>query len=741
MELSVGPSAVSDDATIAAIQDIVLSKVLPMHSNNKMHKIRAYETEEILVGMMLHDKVWSLCSKDLLLLDADLKDGATTESVEKQVQTCATIDGRATLFQLYETDRGFHAVLLSHAIPHDSREAMELLKKLHCDADYIAFSVVGGYGMRLNPKKTGDFVARRTRRIGGGEALPALEQRLRVKDELVAWFLANPMSCVPTYNADVDYVTDQPCDAYVDKVRRATARSYGKKACGVFLPPSVPPWPHHSLCLRFQHNCVFWFDPQFGIWAVGTPDVLMIDFDVGADFTRTDAVDRLKNYCAKNPGALFHLYETDRGLHAFRSDKLCLWSDTDTLAMLQELGNDNAHCEFVRTGSHCVRVSPRIQPDQRITGVLVSRPGYAGIAAVGTGLPHPRALQVISMLHQITEEIKRLFCTHRGPMTQLRFVRQLGNVAPCPEPWLLEEVANFFQGCLQDYNQISVDERVDAESITMHVDRYAGLLAPEVRKEKNKHSVSDVLERAALLEKTVAALEKRQTVTLGGPRYPFRFGHDGLTHIFFLATYDILMVDFDIKDGIARENVPAMLERFLAREAARPENDRITLSPMRFRLCDTDNGVHAFLVSHRISHDSNAALAIQWQLCSDPWYMAYCRVAGFHIRMSPKVLVRRGALDALPQEAIESQFVQKQTFEGTVRYVGDGRQDEFLDQFVTFLADVQACIIRAEGQDFGRRLLADDPTTLEKASRITENLWRKLPRRPLQHRAARHWAT
>jgi hypothetical protein len=84
------------------------------------------------------------------LLTVDYDD-LVLDQVERRLQDfCQAMP--SFLFALYETYRGFHLMLLSHAIPYHEDQALQLMEGLGCDSWYSVFSHKNGFRLRLSPK-------------------------------------------------------------------------------------------------------------------------------------------------------------------------------------------------------------------------------------------------------------------------------------------------------------------------------------------------------------------------------------------------------------------------------------------------------------------------------------------------------------------------------------------------------------------------------------------------------------
>jgi hypothetical protein len=131
------------------------------------------------------------------------------------------------------------------------------------------------------------------------------------------------------------------------------------------------------------------------------------------------------------------------------------------------------------------------------------------------------------------------------------------------------------------------------------------------------------------------------------------------------------MLDWDVKLGITKQTAIFLLRRFLEDQRSIPVSKRLFKSEPCFKIYETDNGTHAYLISEFIPHDEVIATKLMLEVCSDINYAAMSRFKGYSIRLSPKIFVDKKYTGP---EYIESQFIQKEGL-----YVGD--------EFVTYVGD------------------------------------------------------
>jgi hypothetical protein len=257
-----------------------------------------------------------------------------------------------------------------------------------------------------------------------------------------------------------------------------------------------------------------------------------------------------------------------------------------------------------------------------------------------------------------------------------------------PSPALLDQVRNHFVDTLAQLN-------LETEDLT-----FKGLFNP------NPERYQDLISEGALvnckgdtIDTLMDFVENNLRPKLSGTtndslirseEIPFMMGQDRYTHMIFLTFYDLLILDWDVKDGVPKDAVVPMLERFINGQALLPENKRLFLAAPCFKIYETDNGVHAYLISHRVPYDSQQSSEIMLSLCADYYYAAFARIRAYSSRLTPKVYDKDS--DRLYDEAdIKRQFIQRPGVDGTI-YVGDGIVDPALEAIVDVIYKLQTYV-------------------------------------------------
>ncbi len=124
--------------------------------------------------------------------------------------------------------------------------------------------------------------------------------------------------------------------------------------------------------------------------------------------------------------------------------------------------------------------------------------------------------------------------------------------------------------------------------------------------------------------------EKFRLVSKEYPLYShtlFEFGYQDSKHckddkLYYLKFYSMLMIDFD---DIKLDQVVDKL------------NSMVQQNSFVFRIYQTFNGFHAFLISNLVDHNSEIANQIMIDLQCDEYYRLFAYKYGFKVRLSPKL--------------------------------------------------------------------------------------------------------
>lgn len=195
----------------------------------------------------------------------------------------------------------------------------------------------------------------------------------------------------------------------------------------------------------------------------------------------------------------------------------------------------------------------------------------------------------------------------------------------------------------------------------------------------------------------------------------FILEHDGTknVHMTNLIFKDMIMLDWDEKDGISKDKAIELLKIFT-------EKGKIKLKNLCFKIYESDNGVHAFLVSHKIFHKNELANFLKLSLCTDIFYNIFTYNNGTNIRLTPKITES----DILKTEnPIKTQFIQKEgiNFKGqNVKYLGNVKNiDSDLEKLTNLVFQTQLFVLKQE--NLINKLLNNDPELLENIKKFILN--------------------
>lgn len=715
----------------------------------KFNKWIAYDQNDLIVGMSFGNNVWSMCTRKILMIDFDFKEGFTRETAIlsiKKYTAYMRMRGINMMFEMYDTDRGVHAFLVTHEIDNlDEKNFMQVMMDLCNDPYYIGFSRINGYCIRLAPKVRNklppgmtlqdvvnkEFTAKpmvgRLFRIGYGAPKMNIIRTLILHQKLIEWFskqyrtrLAELTS--ERYIPEIDRYGVAPPPTFLFEVKQFIKKSLeemGLAQNGRFkIHRELIEYDSHwdrSLTVHKQDNITFMYDVPYGIWKICTPNIAMIDFDVTPEYTRKDFINIIREFIAKQKvqgyNYLFWMYETDRGAHAFVVNRRVDYKSNLANFLLETLSNDLDYINFVKVSSFCSRVGPKIYRKGEVVSIeeiqseIVSKRCIGDICKLGSGRKTTYISKFLTLMEKTTEMVTSLYKTNPSEMMKKQFVTQINREALAPTQEMFNTIRDKFVILLNKSKLNETEDDLTFSNLSREPDvsnpsRYRGLIEPKLEKGCSKFNVKNVKKLAETFVRPIALKSCHlHSLIAHGPDVPFVFGQDATAYIFYAAFYDILMLDFDSKDGVPKESAIPIMERFINSQSVARENDRLTKSDMCFKMFETDNGVHAFLISHKVPYDSDQSTLMMLRTCSDEWYAAFSRYSGYSVRMSPKVLDGKGA-DRMPKsiEVINNQFIQRPGSPyrgGRVTYVGNRNNiDPYLEQMVDMIYRIQAKILR-----------------------------------------------
>lgn len=713
----------------------IYDDVNDIFDQNKFKSWIAYEQEDLIVSMNFLNNVWSLCVRDVLMIDFDLKEGVTRDDAIQIITNYTDTmhkKGHDLLFEMFDTDRGVHAFLVSEPMSHKDPVAIKMMVDLHNDPYYIGFSKVRGFCMRLNAKinmKVGfdtlqemidnEFISKRfidNPYIGYGTPDAYVQNVISLHTSLINWFKYQYKTRLGElteyrYVYEIDRYQMAPPESFLEEVTEAVIERLKEfrlkqKPEHYKLTFDVRTRPHEDTILKLyeQKGLRFIYDLYYGIWAICTPFFLMIDFDENEDFSKLDAIEVLRDFVHKEHAEgndyLFWIYDTDRGIHAFLMNHPSFYNSELTEYILNALDNDPRHIDFVLNAGHCTRLAPKRSYKGAIPTYIeefVARKCSGDVCEIGYGVPLPYFTKILILHGEMIDYLKMMYKTSFRDMNVHKYIIATNSDEFVPKDVLLEQIRRHFITTL-----VSLD--LEGDDITFKnnfkptsVERYEDLISDNALSNCRNTSMKKLMGFIDnILRPNIIKEREHKDILLRSEAIPFIISQDQRTHMIFLKVYDLLMLDWDVKDGIDKSAVVPMLERFINGQSLLPENKRLFKSTPCFKIYETDHGVHAYLISHRVPHNTEQSSAMMMSVCCDYFYTAFSRVTGYSIRLSPKVYDRES--DSLyDEEIIRDQFVQNPGIDD-ILYVGNGIIDQELEAMVDMIYKLQQYVLEQPAQ-------------------------------------------
>ena len=463
-----------------------------------------------------------------------------------------------------------------------------------------------------------------------------------------------------------------------------------------------------------------------------TPNVLMIDFDEGV-MTKEDFIYKLKNYCSKVKDTneyLFWIYESDRGLHAYLVNKYIQYNSKEAEDILRSLTPGNIeHINLVKLKTHCVRIGPKItqrggylKSKTEILKEFVEQKCYNNICQVGYGEIDQQIENILKLKMDVIDIVKNNFKNHFDDMIHPHKIQGIRWVHYRPSDKRINKIRNSIID-LVDYYGVTYADSTDFTSFRrntlVNANRYSDLFEDEnvenfcsrraitaPNKRIGDQKIKDIrfldnipfLDLMAKTRDVLPIIEiscKQQIILLRGPIYPFILGFDMRMKLFYIIFYDLLMIDWDVVEGIPKTSTVKIIERYINSQNLTPYNERVTKSGLCFKMYETDNGTHAYIISHKMPFFSNKSSSVMINTCSDFTYAAFSRAYGYSIRLSPKIYNKDMSIKS--GNEVTSQFVQNEGIDGTILLGNVDEIDPYLDDMTNLIYDTQKYIMKIKG--------------------------------------------
>lgn len=512
------------------------------------------------------------------------------------------------------------------------------------------------------------------------------------------------------------------------------------------------------------------YDFSDGIWAMCVKDMFTVDADVKDGLTKEEILIVVFRYTEfmHNRGIdlLLRCVESDRGMHFYLISERLSYGDDRSLKMSIDMCTDVHYIVFTTFNGFCNRVAPKIKktvkdpvtgnerkdwmPAEEVAQEFIARKCYylqegtLGLEAgqkcdIGYGTPDPYIEAILVVYERLIEFFKAKYAQNLESLKETRTVTWNGinyknvNIPPVE---FLEEVRAFADRTLRSVGISPNGEYQIPFSAKGWLTEFKTFLDPNTLYQCSRITPAEINKRSRDVAMEQWMLNcNRQLVSVGGldvpdgqnpdpeshtrypqkivtnptgKSYPFVFGMDGTNYLVYIQFAQLLMLDWDVKDGYPKDVPVQLVNTYLKIEKELPREDRIRQTPMVFHLMESDNGSHAYCVSHDLPYNeipakgSNLTMTPGFELmrrtCVDAWYIAFCKMRGYAIRVGPKVGERartEGEVFAFKTpEQILKQFVQKDGIEVVGRdvrleYLGEGKANPYLDSLVMMILHLQ----------------------------------------------------
>jgi len=117
------------------------------------------DSDTFYIACDMLTNTYYICYKEIMMIDIDFYKDSEGKSQEIQLSEAVKLfeqdnldSGRSWI--LYRSKGGIHAFLSSECMEYHTKESCDLMIKLKCDFNYIIYSYLRGWCVRLNRKKT-----------------------------------------------------------------------------------------------------------------------------------------------------------------------------------------------------------------------------------------------------------------------------------------------------------------------------------------------------------------------------------------------------------------------------------------------------------------------------------------------------------------------------------------------------------------------------------------------------------
>lgn len=730
-----------------------------------------FQSKDFQVNVNYNNMVMAMCTKDIFTVDLDFRSGYWNDSDALDTIELLTKytnfmhqKGRDLLFKIYRTDKGMHAILVNKKLQSYTDEAVKMSVALCNDPFYTAFSKIYGYCLRINPKVyrkmeysktlasrvTSEIVSKEynsPKFIGYGKPDPRILKILELKNSLVNF-------SKQWYKKHFERMTKLRYIPYIDDFRMCPPREFFSKLIEYTteLYSNINPeyqlsdyeynfvynkLAHSSLATVYrQEDFSLSFDLYEYIWSFSFYDIFVVKFKKLDLQTVTEVTEGLEKL--SNEGNAYAYFLDNQEIICISTKKY------EKDSKQQFLDMKNLHEDIVINTSYHFRVGPLVNVDTKNNvSVVFEKSNFiqklVDDEIVFLGEAEQEILNIFELAKRTDQYLSELYSSERDEMTKKRNLREKRHHVYGPS---IEKIDIIRRDFISEIENLGSKRQEKIEDLNKFVrsNRYLDILQiPDIRKCYKK--LSDVQQQMKILKPYVLKDAGINFLYSNG-EYPFVFGQSVQANMIFISAYDILMLDWDVKLGIEKQTAVYILERFLESQRNIPLSKRLFKSEPCFKIYETDNGTHAYLISEFLPHNELIASKLMIDVCSDLNYAAMKNFKGYSIRLSPKIYVDK---EYTGPEYIEKQFIQNEglVVDGKkVLYVGDQKKIiPHIEEFVDIIYRTQKYILSYETQIIYDTLYNRDQKIISEWGDFFISQYRNMKnKRPIDDRKAIEWS-
>jgi hypothetical protein len=717
---------------------------------------------------------------DILKIDWD---NVSLEDVTNEIDLLLTVDPTLN-FRVYKTKNGYHAFVISRKIKHNSDEMLKIADRASkSDMQYSALSYYDEYSMRFTSKAEAnmeqvatcqpavDWICDRGSTIVNSDIVGFLNfyERLCYYGSTLnpRWILSLPELEIKTMSDEKigalidehslmrlklgDFGTNTafvPYDPIMRHVYRTvdlntlpssdTLSAGMQNSLGVVIGSVVRRTTSLDDVFYRKNNVsthVTWSIPKTEpsqplMISLRTDNVAKFDWD---NVSLSEIMVELKTYCDNHPEALFSLYRTTNGYHAFLLSQPLHHRDPMFLQLTDKLKADTHYASFAWFKQYTYRVSRKAGRTVHRDHVLML------VTNIGTGNANPEISRFMRLYEAVMDWGRGLAIDWNSAIKPRYTYDITGKSA-------LAELSNLNTGIdlkaiLNDYylasvNNETVDEKKDDNAVlslpdltAITVDHMKVAMASYIS--EGKKLTMDEFKDALMANIDVSTLpivcEDLSILPPPAARSPhitkmwqqiyqiYRFGTQiksipiaedsqhtrlilcydetaRLPHMIALHHPSIFKVDWDF---ISLPDLRRLIPMFCAKFSS--------LGDHLFRIYKTWKGYHGILVSRRVPHNSDEMMTMSEHLNCDPPNAGHMYYEGYSFRLTRKL----------------ARYSHEQTVVQYVETLGTGVEDP---EIMAWLTDYEAKCVKGEALpiDWNNGLLLQDMSTDQWRERSAE---------------------